>query len=72
MRIEDAMIDDYAKAEVKRPCVEVDLNGACLNQVAIDAMLSMLRDSMNEFEMVDILFKNVSRSVIPDLVVKLP
>lgn len=66
------MTDGYAKAEVKRPCVEVDLSGACLNQEAVDMMIELLRNSMAEYNIVDISIKKVSRMVIPDLLVKLP
>lgn len=63
----------FAYAEAKRPCVEIDLAGATLNQEALDMVVEMLKNSFAEpYDLVDIRILKVSRAVIPNLTVSLP
>jgi hypothetical protein len=63
----------FAYAEAKRPCVEIDMAGAPLNQQALDMLVEMLKNSFAEpYDLVDIHIKKVSRVAIPNLTANYP
>jgi hypothetical protein len=63
----------FGSAKAKRPCVEMDMAGASLNQSALNMLVEMLKNSFAEpYDLVDIHIKKVSRAVIPNLTACLP
>lgn len=61
------MTDDFMRAGVARPCVEIDFAGACLTQPGLDTLYELMSSAARDYETVDIKLLRVSRQSIPKL-----